>query len=30
LWSIAGMVLIISASLYLVLTERRNARLAAP
>jgi len=30
LWSVAGMVLIISASLYLVLTERRNARLAAP
>ena len=25
LWSVAGMVLIISASLYLVLTERRNA-----
>ena len=30
LWSVAGMVLIISASLYLVLTERRSARLAAP
>ncbi|HET7680065.1 MAG TPA: DMT family transporter [Xanthobacteraceae bacterium] len=28
LWSVAGMVLIISASLYLVLTERRTARLA--
>jgi drug/metabolite transporter (DMT)-like permease len=30
LWSVAGMVLIIAASLYLVLTERRTARLAAP
>ena len=29
LWSIAGMLLIISASLYLVLTERRSARVAA-
>jgi drug/metabolite transporter (DMT)-like permease len=30
LWSVAGMALIVAASLYLVLTERRTARLAAP
>jgi drug/metabolite transporter (DMT)-like permease len=30
LWSVAGMAVIVSASLYLVLTERRTARRAAP